>query len=337
MIDDLPFKFPLILITMGDPAGVGPEIILKTLRNSRKLERYIIFGDHKTLKKACKSINFPSEKLIQDHFAKNHIRVSGSQLTQNFLIKDAGRPNAIFGKASVKWIEEAVLFSKRLKKKNIPHALVTAPINKEAAHMGGFRYNGHTDYLSHLYKSPDTSMMFYDKKLNVILTTIHCSLEQAIKKINRKLIFQKIIHADSALKKWGISKPVILVAGLNPHAGEAGAFGNEEIKHIIPAIEKAVSIGINVKGPFPPDTVFLKALFDPSKCVVSMYHDQGLIAFKLFAFSTGVNVTFGLPTLRTSPDHGTAYDIAWKNTADPKSFHQALKLSLKSISPKSSL
>ena len=323
-------KKPLVLITMGDPAGIGPEIILKTLNALRNLQDFCIFGDYHVLKQACRLAHFPQGMLVFDQMKRNRVCVRGTQLSRPFHIKQAGKVNAQFGQYSVKWIQEAVEFSHQLRAANVPHAIVTAPINKKSAHLSGFRFAGHTDFLSYLYEAPETSMMFYSKKLKVILVTIHCSLEKAVRSLNKDFIKRKIMHAYSALKSWGIVHPQILVAGCNPHAGEGGAFGREEKEFIEPAVKACRKKGFNVSGPYPPDTIFLKALENPSSCVVAMYHDQGLIPFKLLSFSSGVNVTTGLPVIRTSPDHGTAFDIAWKGIADNKSFLEAVKLALMS-------
>ena len=328
MNNSLKVKSPHILITMGDPAGIGPEIIIKTLKHLKNLHQFSIFGDYSVLKKACLLVNFPIGKLVYNQSKKSRISVRGSQLEKPFHLKDAGKINPKFGKLSIQWIKEAVEYSHSLRACKIPHAIVTAPINKESAHLGGFRFAGHTDFLSYLYEAPETSMMFYSKRLKTILVTIHCSLQSACKSLNKDFILKKIIHAHHSLRSWGIAKPEILVAGLNPHAGEGGAFGQEEKIWITPAIRSARKKGINATGPYPPDTIFLKALNNPSSCVVAMYHDQGLIAFKLLAFSDGVNVTVGLPVTRTSPDHGTAFDIAWKGIANHKSFFEAVKLAL---------
>lgn len=320
---------PLVLITMGDPAGIGPEIILKTIKTYRSLHQFFIFGDDRVLKKACELVRFPKGKIGYRRTFQNRITVLGTQMEKGFSEKRIGKIYSYYGAMSIRWIEEAVQFSKDLIKRKIPHAVVTAPINKESAHLGGFAFSGHTDYLSHLYSSPETSMMFYSRKCKVILATVHCSLSKAISSLNEKIIYQKIVHAHTAMKKWGVQKPEILVSGLNPHSGESGAFGNEEIQLIEPAIKAARKKRIDVTGPYPPDTIFLKAIHNPSACVVAMYHDQGLIPFKLLAFSSGVNVTVGLPVIRTSPDHGTAFDIAWKGVADPRSFREAVSLALR--------
>ena len=261
------------------------------------------------------------------------IILRGSRLPRSFRIKDAGRIDPVWGQFSIKWIEEAVACSRQMQQENQPHALVTAPINKASAHSGGFQYTGHTDFLAHLYGVRETSMMFVSRRLNLILVNIHCSLQKAIRNLNKSIILQKIRHAHTAMEKWGSNCPEILVSGLNPHAGETGAFGKEEEIIIAPAIKEAKDQGIMASGPYPPDTVFLKALDNKNTCVVAMHHDQGLIPFKLLDFSHGVNVTVGLPVVRTSPDHGTAYDIAWKGKADPTSFYEAAKLAMKSIKP----
>jgi 4-phospho-D-threonate 3-dehydrogenase / 4-phospho-D-erythronate 3-dehydrogenase len=327
MISEISHKGPTILITAGDPAGIGPEIILRSLKGFNNLHRFIIFGDYPVMARACSLTGFPGHKLLWNQMKRNHVTVTGSQMNVPFHPGQAGRVNPLFGRYSYTWIKECVEFSHGSKNKK-SLAIVTAPINKEASHKGGFSFSGHTDYLSYLYHAPATSMMFFSKRLKVILATIHCSLKQAITALSRKLILEKIEHAHYAMRRWGVSHPDILVCGLNPHAGEAGAFGDEEKTVILPAINAARRKNITVSGPFPPDTVFLKALDKKSCCVVAMYHDQALIPFKLLSFSTGVNVTIGLPVIRTSPDHGTAYDIAWKGNADESSFREAVRLAL---------
>ncbi len=323
-LNNLPKK--IILITMGDAAGSGPEIIARSIKEN-KVKNSLIFGDFKILSYALKKqkIN-PANFIRLNDFEKGKITVMGSQIKRKFSISQTGKTDIIFGKYSIKWIEEAVEFSKLLSEKKIPHGILTGPINKKSASLSGFKFAGHTDFLAHLYGVKNYSMMFLSKKMNTILVTIHMSLKNALKKINKNLILEKIIHAHMILKKLGAKNPLILISGLNPHAGENGLFGNEEKKFIVPAIKEAKKRNIKASGPYPPDTVFLKAYKNKNSCVVAMYHDQALIPYKLLSFDTEVNATIGLPVFRTSPDHGTADDIAWKGKASNKSFISAYKL-----------
>ena len=209
-------------------------------------------------------------------------------------------------------------------------AIVTAPISKESIHLAGSAYPGHTEMLRDLTGSENAVMMFDGGAFRVVLVTIHCALSEVPRMITRESVFSVIHIANTSMKRqFGLASPRIAVCGLNPHAGEAGAFGSEEIDSIIPAVEKAKNLGISVDGPLPADTLFYQANKGRWDVVVAMYHDQGLIPFKMLAFDKGVNVTLGLPIIRTSPDHGTAFDIAWQNKADPESMAEAIKLAAK--------
>jgi 4-hydroxythreonine-4-phosphate dehydrogenase len=232
------------------------------------------------------------------------------------------KPTAEGGRACVSYIKRAVelVISKQV------DAIVTAPISKEALKMAGLKWPGHTEMLADLTRTKDYAMMLIGEHLRVILVTIHTALKNVPDLITKQKILKTIRLAKKACNMLGIKNPIIAVAGLNPHAGEAGIFGDEEIKKIIPAVKEAVKEGIPVSGPYPPDTVFHKAYKGNIDIVVCMYHDQGLIPLKMIAFDKGVNVTVGLPFIRTSPDHGTAYDIAWKGIANPSSMIEAIKL-----------
>jgi 4-hydroxythreonine-4-phosphate dehydrogenase len=208
-------------------------------------------------------------------------------------------------------------------------AIVTAPISKESLKMDGFKWPGHTEMLAELTNTKDFAMMFYSDKLKLILVTIHTALRNVPDLIKKEKVLQTIILAKKACEMMGIENPKIAVAGLNPHAGEAGIFGDEEIKEIIPAVNEARASGISASGPYPADTLFHKAYNGEFDIIVCMYHDQGLIPLKMMAFDKAVNVTIGLPIIRTSPDHGTAYDIAWKGIANPSSMIEAIKLAAK--------
>ena len=236
-----------------------------------------------------------------------------------------GKVHSTSGHAAFESIRKAV----ELAKNKYIDTIVTAPLNKEALHLAGHKYPGHTEILASLTDTEDYAMLLYDKKLSVIHVSTHVSLLEAISGLRRVRIEKVIELANEAMKRLCCDRPRIAVAGINPHAGENGLFGNEEIKEIIPAIANMEGKGINVEGPFSPDTVFLQAVNGKYDIVVAMYHDQGHIPLKLIGFNSGVNVTVGLPFIRTSVDHGTAFDIAWQGLASEDSLVGAIKLSIK--------
>lgn len=321
-------------VTFGDVAGIGPEVILKALASGSFPVRDIVperdivlFGDKKIwemLQHQLKLKNVPPVSFACDLFP-DICRPSGLSFSVK---KDAGKINKVFGSRAVEWISEAV---KVFLKKGI-QTLVTAPIHKESCHLAGFPFKGHTDFIASFFGHKPHRMMFYSDSVKLALVSHHLALSQAIERLNRKEITETVLLADHVMKQWGIEKPLILVSGINPHAGENGAFGHEELDIILPAIQKAQKKGIEVKGPYPPDTVFRYALSEPRSMVISMTHDLGLAPFKLLAFESGVNITVGLPLFRTSPDHGTAFDIAWKGRADAFSMKSALSLAAKMAS-----
>ncbi|MGH7885127.1 MAG: 4-hydroxythreonine-4-phosphate dehydrogenase PdxA [Thermodesulfobacteriota bacterium] len=309
---------PKIGITMGDPNGIGPEVAVRAYYDQAivKLCDIVFIGSKDVLNKANQK--FGDDRNINvvdptDFYSKD--------LTPSIVSKDAGN-------ASVKCIERAV---KMALSKEID-AIVTAPISKESIHLAGSKYPGHTEMLQDLTFSENAVMLFEGGKFRVALMTIHAALSEVPKLITTEKVLNTIRICNSELKKkFGILDPKIVVCGLNPHAGEAGAFGREEIEHIIPAVKKAKGEGVDVEGPLPADTLFYNALEGKWDLVIAMYHDQGLIPFKMLSFDTGVNVTIGLPIIRTSPDHGTAFDIAWKGAANPQSMIEAVKVAVKLI------
>jgi 4-hydroxythreonine-4-phosphate dehydrogenase len=205
--------------------------------------------------------------------------------------------------------------------------MVTCPISKVLMHSAGYQYDGHTQLIAHLTQTDSYVMMLAGNKLRVSLVTIHCALKDVPHILSTDIIFNTIAITSKALRQdFGFKKPRLAVAALNPHAGESGLFGSEENDLILPAVRKALKAGLNVSGPFAPDTVFVRAASGEFDAVISMYHDQGLIPLKLLHFSDAVNVTLGLPIIRTSVDHGTAYDIAGKGKADASSLKAAIKL-----------
>ena len=236
-----------------------------------------------------------------------------------------GKVTAASGEAAFQCVKKAV----ELVIQGEIGAITTAPLHKEALHLAGHNYPGHTEILAGLSGTRDYAMLLYDRKLSVIHVSTHISLLDAVTSLRRERIEKVIELADGIMTKLCGHTPKIAVAGLNPHAGENGLFGNEELREIIPAVRNMKAKGINAEGPVPPDTVFLQALNGKYDVVVAMYHDQGHIPLKLLGFSTGVNITAGLPFIRTSVDHGTAFDIAWKGIANEASMKEAIKLATK--------
>lgn len=314
---------------MGEPGGVGPEVLVKALycAEIREYCSPLIIGDAGVIKEAVtltrlplkvRSISSPSKSKP----SLGEIQALDIKSRSTF---NKGAPSRNAGEAVVRYIKKAV----ELALKNDVDAIVTAPISKESLKMAGFRWPGHTELLAELTKTKDYAMMFVSDKLKLTLCTIHIPLKNVPEKINERLVLRTIRLAKKGAGMLGIKNPRIAVAGLNPHAGESGIMGREEVESIIPAVEIAIREGVEVSGPYPPDVVFHKAYNGAFDMVVCMYHDQGLIPFKMIAFDTGVNVTVGLPIIRTSPDHGAAFDIAWENKADPSSMLEAIKLAAK--------
>ena len=316
-----------IAITMGDPAGIGPEVILRALFQSSEMRDFcipVVIGDRVVMEEAV-SLSGLSVKLNIIRTPEEARHTPGSidmidlALLNSFQKK---MPTAEGGRASAAYIRKAV----ELAVNKQVDAMVTAPISKEALKMAGMNWPGHTEMIAELTGTKDYAMMLAGGPLRVILVTIHTALRNVPDLVTKEKVLKTIRLAKKACSMLGIGHPRIAVAGLNPHAGEAGIFGDEETREIVPAIEAAAREGISATGPFPPDTVFHKAYKGEVDIVVCMYHDQGLIPLKMIAFDKGVNVTIGLPIIRTSPDHGTAYDIAWSGKADPSSMIEALKL-----------
>ena len=315
-----------LALTMGDPGGVGPEITVKAVSSPEVQAccRPIIIGDRIVMEEALGLVD-PSLKLIIIKTAEEGSPASGAiELIDLRTMSDFEKCKATSagGKACASYIRKAVELG--LAKK--VDGIVTAPISKEALKMAGMKWPGHTEMLAELTRTDNYAMMLAGGPLRVVLVTIHTPLRKVPQMITKDSVLKTIRLAQKACDMMEIRGPRIAVAGLNPHAGEAGIFGDEEIKEIVPAIEEAKREGIPVSGPFPPDTVFHKAYKEEFDIVVCMYHDQGLIPLKMIAFETGVNVTVGMPIIRTSPDHGTAYDIAWKGRANPSSMIEAIKL-----------
>ncbi len=321
-------SLPLIGITMGDPSGIGPEIIIKAFVNA---DLYglcipIVIGDRNILgyvanKVLKKQININTLKKTKDAIcSKNTINLISASSLKHY---KPGIADIEGGRAMVSYIEHAV----RMALKKELDAIVTCPINKSLMHASGFSYDGHTPFIAHLTKTKDYVMMLAGDRLRVSLVTIHVALKQVPSLITKERVLKTIsITANALVNDFKIKSPRIAVAGLNPHAGEGGLFGNEEetISEAIRDAEKMLKM--DIYGPLPPDTVYYRASRGEFDAVVSMYHDQGLIPLKLLHFSDAVNITLGLPIIRTSVDHGTAYDIAGKGIADESSLVSAIKM-----------
>ncbi|MEM2942207.1 MAG: 4-hydroxythreonine-4-phosphate dehydrogenase PdxA [Candidatus Bathyarchaeia archaeon] len=323
---------PIIGITMGDAAGIGPEIIDKALSKQEiyKISRPIVIGDLSVLVDALNvaRVDLKFRSVTGPSYAKFEFGTVDVVDLKNIRLSELrmGQVQAMAGKASVEYVKKAV----ELALGGEIDAIVTAPLNKEAMNMGGYDYAGHTEILADLTKTKDYAMMLVAGRLRVVHVTTHVSMREACSLIKRERVSTVIRLTNDVLQKLKVEKPRIAVAGLNPHAGEGGMFGDEEIREITPAIEASRNSGIDVVGPMPPDTVFLRASRGEYDAVVAMYHDQGHIPVKMLGFESGVNVTIGLPIIRTSVDHGTAYRRAGLRlgTGDPTSLEEAIRLAV---------
>lgn len=311
----------MIALSIGDPCGIGPEIVLKALSDPQLSARAQVIGDEHTLAREATRLRLPMPK---------HLRPIGPDCSR----LSPGELHAQAGRASFAYVEHAI----GLALSEEVAAVVTAPISKEAWHLAGHRFPGHTELLADRCGGVPVRMMLANPQLRVVLVTIHLALRRAIEALTTESIAQTIRICDAGLRQLGIAQPRIAVAGLNPHAGEGGLFGDEELQIIAPAVEQCAAQGLSVSGPYAPDTIFMRARglreFD---AVIAMYHDQGLIPVKYLGVDDGVNVTLGLPFLRTSPDHGTAFDIAGRTDpqgdglADARSLQAAIRSALQWI------
>jgi len=300
----------MIGITMGDPNGVGPEIIVKAAADGILPDSAVVFGNRRILRYAAGFVDGEIDFPIID--------------VGDFSVADL-KPGQVDGKAGHAAVSYVRAASEAALRGDIT-AIVTLPINKEAVRLTHPDFSGHTEYIADLCGNPPVTMMLATEKLVVTHVSTHVSIVEAAARVKKERILEVIRLTDEALKRIRPSAR-IAVAGLNPHAGENGAFGQEELLEIIPAIEQAKNEGYTVIGPEPGDTVFFNAVHrDKFDAVVCMYHDQGHIFIKTLDFDGGVNVTLGLPIIRTSVDHGTAYDIAYKGIARVRSFALALKM-----------
>jgi 4-hydroxythreonine-4-phosphate dehydrogenase len=316
-----------VAVTMGDPAGIGPEVIARTFteKGFQNENRAFVIGDARTMRRAVELMGLSLgvnkiERLEEALFEPGSVDV----LQVGDLPGDLpfGELDARAGAAAFEYVRRAT----GLALEGSVGAVATAPLNKEAMHMGGYEYPGHTEILAELTGTKDFAMMLRTEALRVIHVSTHVSLREAIDRVSKERVLTVIHLAREALAKVGVDEPKIAVAGLNPHAGENGLFGDEDAECIAPAIVEAREEGIDASGPHPPDTVFAKARTGEFDIVVVQYHDQGHIPIKLMGFEGGVNVTVGLPFFRTSVDHGTAFDIAGTGRADHSSMRTAIEL-----------
>jgi 4-phospho-D-threonate 3-dehydrogenase / 4-phospho-D-erythronate 3-dehydrogenase len=329
---------PFLGITMGDATGSGPEIIVKSLDERRFYDqaRLIVIGDAKIMKRAAGIVNAKkSVRSIKSPEEGGNDPGAIDVLDFNNLPPDL--PFALVdgraGKAAYEYVAKGV----ELAQSGRIDAIVTAPLNKEAMNLGGCHFAGHTEILASLSQTTDYAMMLVGGSLRVIHATTHVSMRGACDLVRKDRVLKVIELADAACRLLGVKEPRVAVAGLNPHSGEGGLFGTEEIEEIIPAVESAKAKGYNVFGPVPPDTVFYRmAIKNHFDIVVCMYHDQGHIPMKVLSFETAVNVTLGLPFIRTSVDHGTVFGKAGKGTADHRSLNQAIILAVQMANEKKS-
>jgi len=319
---------PRIGITMGDPAGIGPEVVLKAVAEPevRSLCAPVVIGDAQLLAHTARTLDLqsgydivrrdePLPKDLTDPIIFHLDNVGG------FI--EPGVESAVAGKAAAGYIEAAV----ELCAAGSIDAIATAPINKRALFLGGYSFPGHTEFLAHLTSTEEFAMAFVAGNLRIVLLSTHVPLSQAIRLVERDRLVRTINLANRELQRWGIERPRLALAALNPHGGEGGLFGVEEASEMIPAIESCrMADDLNVQGPISADTVFLRAARGEFDAVIACYHDQAMIPIKCLSFGEAVNVTLGLPFIRTSVDHGTAFDIAGKGRAEHSSMVAAIKL-----------
>ena len=312
-------------ITIGDINGIGPEVIIKALAHPKMTEYFIpiIYGSSKAIAYHKNIVKNPAFSFISIREAENasYKRVNVLGVWEDNINIMLGKPTEESGQFALKAMEKAFNDAKEGK----IDAIVTAPISKQAMRMAGFEHIGHTEFLKKFFGAPETVMMMVSEEMKLALVTDHLPIKDVHQNISKNGIIRKLKVLNKTLKQdFGREKPIIGVLGLNPHAGDDGVIGNEESEMVEPAITEAKKNGVIAAGPFSADAFFGNSSFLKFDAVLAMYHDQGLAPFKLASFNNGVNFTAGLPIVRTSPDHGTAYDIAGENLADPTSMRQAL-------------
>ncbi len=307
---------PTIAVTIGDPAGIGPEVVLKALSDPAiaALAQWVVIGDASALERVGKICGLPLAGL-------RDMSIRDLKALRNASRLKFGRLNAECGAAAAAYVRHATQMCLR----GEADAIVTAPLNKAAVTLTGIRFTGHTEFIAELCGVEESRMLLANDRLRVVHVFTHVSLQQSCRLSSARIVVT-IELGSQAMRLLGFERPRIAVCGLNPHAGEHGLFGQEDREFIAPAVETARNLGFHCEGPLPADTTFLRAVRGAYDLVVAMYHDQGHIPMKLLDFENTVNVTLGLPIVRTSVDHGTAFDIAGKNRADPSNMKAALKM-----------
>ncbi|MCJ7857051.1 4-hydroxythreonine-4-phosphate dehydrogenase PdxA [Lachnospiraceae bacterium NSJ-143] len=322
---------PLVAIPIGDPAGVGPEITVKALALKEIFDaaRCVVVGDRKIIENAVKitgaglKVNVISDPDKGDYSEGILNLVDLDNIDMERF--EFGKVQGMCGKAAYEYIEKSVALANDRK----VDAVATTPINKEALRAGGINFIGHTEIFGALTNTPDPLTMFEVRGLRVFFLTRHVSLRQACDMVKKDRIIDYVIRCKEALKRLGVTEGTMAIAGLNPHSGEHGLFGNEEVEEVIPAVEELKNMGYDVAGPIGADSVFHLALKGKFNSVLSLYHDQGHIATKTLDFERTIAITGGMPILRTSVDHGTAFDIAGRNIVSEVSMAEAILLAAK--------
>ncbi|MGA7239133.1 MAG: 4-hydroxythreonine-4-phosphate dehydrogenase PdxA [Bryobacteraceae bacterium] len=309
-------NLPVVAMTIGDPAGIGPEVVIKALADPQlaPLAHWIVVGDARVLEGAATAVGI----------ALQSAELRDIRALADFDDFTFGRLDARCGAAAVEYVRIAT----EMCLGGVADAMVTAPLNKEAVTLSGRPFSGHTEYIAQLCGAPDSRMLLFSERLAAVHVTTHVPLRNACD-LSMSRILRTIELGDQAMKRLGFERPRVAVCGLNPHAGEHGLFGVEDQLFISPAIEAARGKGILCSGPHAGDTIFLQASRGAYDLVIAMYHDQGHIPMKLIDFEGTVNISLGLPIIRTSVDHGTAFDIAGKNEADPHSMKQAMRVAVR--------
>lgn len=324
---------PLIAIPLGDPAGIGPEIVLRTIADeeTQAIARCVVVGSRKVLENAMNY--YPQMPKLDIHVIKAPLDGDYRPHVLNLVDLDnidmdsfkVGQVSGMCGKAAYAYIEKAI----ELANSRLVDAVSTTPINKESLKEGGVNFIGHTEIFAALTNTHDPLTLFEVKDLRVFFLSRHVSLRKACDMVTKERIVDYVIRCTKALQKLGITEGTMAIAGLNPHSGEHGLFGDEEVKEVFPAVEELQQKGYRVAGPIGADSVFAQALRGKYNSVLSLYHDQGHIATKTLDFERTISITAGMPILRTSVDHGTAFDIAGKGIASPVSMMEAVRLAVK--------
>ena len=324
-------KRPIIAITIGDPAGIGPEVIVKALSNHIIYDmcRPFVIGESAAVQAAITLIQKPlilrSIEKVTDTIGKTGTIDILDMHNLDWSKVKIGQISADCGRASMAFLEKAM----QLALNHEITAMVNAPINKEATMLAGYTGLGHLEYMAEATNTKIYATMLATGNLRCVHLTTHYSLREACDRVKKEFILERLKLTDTSFRQWGFGQPVIGVAGLNPHAGENGMFGREEIDEIAPAVTEAVRLGIDARGPFPADSIFNRAIKGEFDVILVMYHDQGHIPVKVHGFEKSVSVALGLPFLRTSVDHGTAFDIAGKGIANAESIEEAIKTAVR--------